>query len=264
MDFLYGVPALVLLLLAVVIAVAIVGAGQVYIHNRFHTADFASHHQVGGVIIQISGTIYAVILGFVTVVAWQHFVEARNLVVRESNAAVSAWHTAIGLPSPLRERLRSDMLSYARTMVDSEWPLMRHGAFDRGVFRLTLDSIDATARAQPTNAAEANALNWTMQQLLVLHGAREERIAINGSGISWFEWLVLLIGAASIICFCWLFQSGKARIRLLMTSVFVTLVVSLLVLLFELQYPFRSDIGIAADAWRNIIAHIHEVEADEH
>jgi hypothetical protein len=31
-------------------------------------------------------------------------------------------------------------------------------------------------------------------------------------------------------------------------------------MLFELQYPFRSDIGIAPDAWRGALAHVHEMQ----
>ena len=75
-----------------------------------------------------------------------------------------------------------------------------------------------------------------------------------------FEWLVLLIGATCIICFCWLFELRNARVQILMTSTVVTIIVSILVLLFELQYPFRSDIGIGPELWQGAHAHLHEME----
>jgi hypothetical protein len=34
----------------------------------------------------------------------------------------------------------------------------------------------------------------------------------------------------------------------------------MMVLLFELQYPFRSDIGVGADAWRDAVKHIHQMQ----
>src|SRR5262249_25558907 len=89
-------------------------------------------------------------------------------------------------------------------------------------------------------------------------------IAVNGSGVSWFEWLVLLLGAACVICFCWLFGLRNPRTQLLMTATVVTVIVSILVLLFELQYPFRSDVGIGPDAWKAAVAHIRHMETDEH
>ena len=72
MTFLYGIPAPLLLLLALVVAVAAAGAGQGFVHRRFRSQDFIAHNEVGGVIIAVSGTLYAVMLGFLTVAVWQH------------------------------------------------------------------------------------------------------------------------------------------------------------------------------------------------
>jgi hypothetical protein len=47
------------------------------------------------------------------------------------------------------------------------------------------------------------------------------------------------------------------RVHLLMTAAVAIVVVSVLVLLFELQYPFRSGLGIPPDAWDSFIEHIH-------
>ena len=261
-DLLYSVPAALLLFAAVVIAIAVFGAGQIYVHRRFSRQDFVAHNEVGGIIIAVTGTLYAVVLGFLTVVVWQHFLEARELVVLEAGADVDAWHTAVGLPSAVRQRVREDMLSYAKIMIDREWPMMRLGGFDPGAAAVAMDAIDATGSLVPGNMGESNAQAATMQQLGVMHDARQRRIAVNGSGVSWFEWLVLLVGATCVICFCWLFGLRNPRTQLLMTSTVVTIIVSILVLLFELQFPFRSDVGIGPDAWRAAVTHIHQMETE--
>jgi hypothetical protein len=49
--------------------------------------------------------------------------------------------------------------------------------------------------------------------------------------------------------------------HLLMTSTVTTIIVSTLVLLFELQYPFRSDVGISPDAWMGAVDHIHQMQS---
>jgi len=259
----YSMPAALLLLVAVAISVAFFGAGQIYVHARFSSQDFVAHNEVGGIIIAVTGTLYAVVLGFLTVVVWQHFLEARELVVLEAGADVDAWHTAVGLPAAVRERVRHDMLRYATIMIDREWPMMRLGSFDRDAAAVAMDAIDATGALVPGNMGQSNAQAATMQQLGVMHDARQRRIAVNGSGVSWFEWLVLLIGATCVICFCWLFGLRNPRTQLLMTSTVVTIVVSILVLLFELQSPFRSAVGIGPDAWKAAVTHIHQMETDE-
>ena len=53
-----------------------------------------------------------------------------------------------------------------------------------------MDAIDATGTLVPRNMGESDAQTVTLEQLDVMHDARQRRIAINRSGVSWFEWLV--------------------------------------------------------------------------
>jgi hypothetical protein len=258
---LYGIPAVFLLVATLIIAVALAGAGQTLVHRYFRSQDLIRHNEVGGIMIVVAGTFYAVVLGFLTVVVWQHYIDARQLVVLESDAAIDAWHTSVGLPPAVRDRVRSDMVSYANIMVAKEWPLMRRGAFDSGAAMISMDAIDAAGAYVPANSGQSNAQIVTMQQLGVLHDARQQRIASNESGVSGFEWVILLMGAVCIICFCWLFGLTSTGMQLLMTSTVVTIIVAILVLLFELQYPFRSDVGIGPDAWKGAVEHIHQMQS---
>jgi hypothetical protein len=155
------------------------------------------------------------------------------------------------------------MLAYANAIISREWPLMRRGSFDPEIAMLGMDPIDATGSFTPANLSEANAQTLTMQQLTILHDARQRRIGMLNHGVSWFAWLVLLIGGICIICFCWLFGVKNKRTQLVMTSTVVAIIVMIMVLLFELQYPFRSDVGIGADAWQLAVDHIHEMQAGE-
>jgi hypothetical protein len=223
--------------------------------------DFIAHNEVGGIIIAVSGTLYAVMLGLLTVAMWQHYLEARQLVVMESDADIDVWHTAVGLPAPVRERVRSDMVRYAGVMTTREWPLMKSGGYDATAGTIGMDAINATGSLVPANAGQSNAQAAALQQLTIMHDARQQRIAVNMIGLSWFEWLILLIGAVCIVCFCWLFGLRNIRVHLLMTSTVTTIIVSTLILLFELQFPFRSDVGIHPDAWSDALAHIHEMQS---
>jgi hypothetical protein len=260
MTLLYRIPSILLLLLAIIVAVSAACGGQIYVHRRFHSQDFVQHNDVGGFIIAVVGTLYAVVLGFLTVIVWQHFSETRELVAHESAAAADAWHTAIGLPPPVRERVRNDLLDYAHAMIDREWHEMRSGGFDIGADLKLADALGTTGSYLPSNAGESNAQAATLEHLTALHDDRQRRIEGNGRAVSRLEWLVLFIGAVCVIGFCWLFGLKNEYTHLLMTSAVAVLIVSMLVLLFELQYPFRSDIGIGADVWKETVEHIRLIE----
>jgi len=263
MTFLYSIPAGLLLLVMLVLSIVLAAFGQTMVHRHFRSQDFIAHNDVGGIIITVSGALYAVVLGFLTVVVWQHYIDARQLVVQESDADIDAWHSAVGLPAEVRQHVRSDMLKYAQIMVAQEWPLMRRGSFEEQSALITMDAIDTVGSMVPADWRESNAQAATLQLLTTMHDARQQRIAINADGVSGFEWAVLLIGALCIICFCWLFGVRNKRMQLVMTSTVVTIVVSILVLLFELQYPFRSDVGIGPEAWTGALAHIHGMQNGE-
>jgi hypothetical protein len=253
--------ALLLLVLVTTTAVAAACAGQTYVHSRFRAFDFVRHNEVGGFIVAVVGSLYGVLLGFMTVIGWQHFSEARQVVGQESAAAVDAWHTSVGMPAEPRARVRKDMLLYAESMVDREWPAMRSGSYDKDADLIVMDSIAAAGTFTPTNAKESNAQSSTLTQLGELHDYRWHRLADNESGISSFEWLVLLIGAACIVTFCWLFGLENKDVHLLMTSAVTIVVSATLVLLFELQFPFQSDLRIPASDWSGAIAHIHAMQS---
>jgi hypothetical protein len=260
MDLLYNAPAALLLFLVLGVSIAAALGAQIFIHRRFNGGDFVEHNEVGGVIIVVVASLYAVLLGFMTVVAWEHFQESREIVVVESDAAIDAWHTAVGLSPSIRTRVRQDMIKYAHVMVDKEWSLMKKGQSDPSAVMLSMDAIEATGGFLPKDFAQSNAQNATLQQLGVLHDARQRRIGMNEGGISWFEWLILVCGALCIICFCWLFGGSRPAVHLIMTATVVIMIASTLVLLFELQYPFRSSIGVGPSAWIEALKHISEME----
>lgn len=261
LDFLYSIPSAVLLIAALAVTIALACGGQLLVHRRFASGNFVAHNEVGGIMITVAGTIYAVILGFLTVSAWEHYQEARELVVQEADASIDVWHVAVGLPDMVRARIRTDMVHYAGIMAANEWPLMRRGSYDPGAAMIGMDAIDAAGSFRPADNGESNAQSATMQQLTILHDARQRRVTGNESGVSGFEWLVLAIGAICIICFCWLFGLTNQRTQLLMTATVTTMIVTVLVLLFELQYPFRSDVGVGPDSWTGAVDHIHQMQS---
>ncbi len=121
---------------------------------------------------------------------------------------------------------------------------MRTRGFDLGADAIVMDAIGAAGAFTPANLKQANAQSATLQQLSALHDYRQRRLSANGSGTAKFEWLVLIVGAACIVGFCWLFGLENQKVHLLMTSAVTVIVTTTLVLLFELQSPFQSDLRI--------------------
>jgi len=258
---LLALPAIELLVVALFLALLFACGGQWLVHRIFNRHDFVQHNEVGGFIIAVAGTLYAVLLGFLTVVAWQHFADARQHVTLEAAAATDTWHAALGLPAAYRSRVRNDLLQYAKLMVNDEWPEMRAGTFDKSGDLIIMDAIGAAGNFTPANTMQSNSQALTMTQLGELHDGRLRRLTDNEVEISGFEWVVLFLGALCITCFCWLFGLSNRAVHLFMTSAVTIIITAMLVLLFELQSPFRSSLRIGPDSWTGVIAHIHAMQA---
>src|SRR5689334_7652957 len=102
---------------------------------------------------------------------------------------------------------------------------MRRGGIDPNLAIINMDAIDAAFSFKPKDVGEGNAQVETMQQLTIVHDARQQRIGVNRAGIACFEWLVLGVGGTCILCFCWLFGVANERVHLLMTSTVATIMV---------------------------------------
>ncbi len=112
-------------------AVAVGCGGQLLVQRVFKDAEFVAHNDVAGFIIAVVGTLYAVVLGFVTVIVWQQYDATRERVALETASVADAWHSSVGLAAPVRVGRETRHAGYAQTMVHDEWPLMRSGGFSR-------------------------------------------------------------------------------------------------------------------------------------
>jgi hypothetical protein len=87
-----------------------------------------SANSVIGVIYGATYVLYGITLAFSLYLANQETNEARETVEREAGSLEGMFEIAEQLPQPQRDRIQELTESYARTVVEKEWPLMERGA----------------------------------------------------------------------------------------------------------------------------------------
>ncbi len=253
MTALYALPAWVVLLGAVVIAVALACGGHVAVRRAFPGVDFRGHNDVGGIVLGVTGGLFAVMLAFIVAIVWQEFDAASQRVAVEAGAATDLWHTSRGLPAPLGPAVRRNLVEYAGLMVEDEWPAMRRGGSSKRAENALTRTFEDVAQFRPADAGAGNVQSASLQYLGVLHDARHHRLDDNNSGVSPFEWTILLIGALVIVGICYLVGLPELRTQLLMTGAVAAMIASTFVLIFELDYPFRGDLAVAPTGWQEFL-----------
>jgi len=235
----------------IVIAMVAVALGaQLGIKRLAGTYDFSAHNAVAGMMLSVAGIVYAVVLGFVVVVAWQAFQRADTTAFAEVNAVGDMYRYAPTLGEPLATTVRADLRRYIRLEIDDDWPAMERGATDAASLeqanRLVADFVRAPA--QSNSFARSREMDL-LQQLI---DSRRSRIYSNAGSVGVQLWATLIIGSILTIGMTFVFGMQNFRVHLLLTAMTTTMIGIMFVLILDLDQPFRGNASHSIHYWSNL------------
>lgn len=229
------------------------------------------HHEIAGHFIGVVGVIYAVLVAFVVVTAWQTNDHAKDLTMQEQHDVDDLFHLDDAFHNAAGDTIRLMLADYASVMTE-EWKEMKRGD------RLCLDTPESCPPYSSKPSQEANRLAHcirkatfdlvpaTSQQQVVyeegirlvqhLSESREERRrryqerALQGS-----LWFSFFLGAV-ILVFMTYFVEGQSRVlHAIRTSGFFAMIGMLLALAFIFDRPFVGADQISGSEWSVMRTH---------
>jgi uncharacterized membrane protein YeiB len=247
--------------LVVIIAVV---AGFVALHavlqRRFKSDVLRRHNDVAGYLFSAVGVLYAVLLGFSVVVVWQKYDATVSNVQTEVDAAADLYHVVDGLPTQPRGAIRDKLAGYARTVIDVEWPAM---AANRGVPDAGANLLDAISYSintfSPVDIRQGNVQQVALQDQQRLFDARRQRLIYAAPAVPVVLWFALIMGALSMVAFCYIFGVENRPAQLLMTAILVGLIAILFCVVYEFATPFSGSVTISSDGWSYFTQRMHEI-----
>src|SRR5581483_3947364 len=107
----------------IVLIVAVFAAAIHYaVQRSFPYERLRKHNDVAGFLFSVVGVIYAVVLGFVVVVAWQKYDTTVANADTEVAAVSDLYRGVAPFPAPLRSLVRHELHHYIDVMINDEWP----------------------------------------------------------------------------------------------------------------------------------------------
>jgi hypothetical protein len=100
-------------------------AGLVLVQRLVPPERREGQNDVAGFIYAVLGVAYAVLLAFVVIAVWQDYETAKTNVDSKAHELAGVYYNASQLPE--RTRIRHLARTYARVVVQEEWPLMKRG-----------------------------------------------------------------------------------------------------------------------------------------
>jgi hypothetical protein len=261
----------------VIVALLVVGGSLfgtlllLVIFHRLLPVDLRSaHNDVAGFTIAIVGVIYAVLLAFIAVSAWESHGKAQEVVQIEANMVGNLYVDSVGLPPEVRFPIWRCLRDYTKTVVEVEWPSQHRGQLNLAGWAslITLNSILASFK--PLDGSTIALKTELIRVADDLFQARRNRLEAANSGIPAVMWLITLSGGALTIIFSFFFGMPDFRIHIAFSGMLAVSLALVFVLILALDRPFRGDLAISTERFDEIIngivpamkVDLHEVLAD--
>jgi len=242
------VQSLIILVASVVLALA----GMAVVRRSTRISTLEAHNEVAGAVYQTLATVYAILLAFVCVVAWERYDAAGNDALHEANTITSLHELAQGFSAPAREQLDAGLLHYTQLVVDDEWERMASGQESQGAER-GIDELWQQYHELPQSDRQQPEYVESLHQMTALEDARGVRLDTATGQIPRILWVVLILGAAIAVSFTYLFGVQNFWSQTLITMALTVTISGVLVLTFVLDDPFRGDVRVRPEA-------LHQVE----
>jgi hypothetical protein len=195
--------------------------------------------------LSVIGTMFAVMLAFVILLALQSYQRAREGTSVEAIAVSELHSVASVFESPTSDRLQGGLVCYTRAVIEDEWPAMGEGRSSELV-QSWIDKLQREfANADPQGARQETAYGQWFDEQAQRREGRRERLAEATPFVPVPLWLVLGIGASLTIAY--MVAQADRRERPIIQSIpigFVTaLVTAGLLVIFFLDHPYADTGG---------------------
>jgi multisubunit Na+/H+ antiporter MnhB subunit len=201
--------------------------------GHFRDSDRASS------VLGFLGLGFAIVLGFVVLLAFEGYSNAKTKAETEATAVFEQYELAARFsPAKRRERVQGELVCYARSVINEEWPAMKRGRTSP-VAELWLERLEGEVRDR-----NAGSLEW-FEDTDRRDEGRRGRLLEARSVLPTLLWVMLIIGAAAVVAFILLYADPTERpLGQVMFSggVSALVVVSLLVISL-LASPFQNQDG---------------------
>jgi hypothetical protein len=240
-------------LLIVILSILLSLAGMYMVRRRVAFARLKENNEVAGFIYSMIGIVYAVLLGFVVVDVWEKYSDTENSVHEEAVHIGILLRGAQALPEASRRPLQEGLLTYAKSVVEEEWPTMAKGQQNPATTEAYDNIWKVYYEIQPQSEREKIFYQEAVNGLSELSHSRRFRLLSSRSGLPVTLWVLLVGGGGIAVGFTYLFGIESARTQSFMVASLAGLIGFILFLVISLDYPFSGDLSIEPEAIKRVI-----------
>lgn len=246
MYFLTTRPVGVLLLLLLLFT-AFAMAGPLLIRRHIPLDKLRINNEVAGFKFATIGVLYAVLLAFVVIIAWERFHDAERALAAEAGSAATIYRLSAGLGETTGAALRSRVSAYLKSILEDDWPAMAAGHSSPATTRALSGMYQDLVRYRPSDLHDSDLQVELFSEFDKLTEARRERLVMAEGTVPNVIWFVLVLGAVLTIAFTFFFGTPSVLTQSLMTGALAALIFSGLLVIIAIDRPFTGAVVISRE-----------------
>ena len=251
-------PSAAICTVIMLIAIAFSIIGVLIVRRYIERAKLKSHHDIAGPLFATLGVIYAVLLGFTTVIVWQQYDDANMTLTREANYYADIYRDTNGLSHEFQPKVRAALDAYIDAVINDEWKVIGYGQRSEKVQELAAKVWDLYTSYEPQTETQKIFLSESVRKMNEAGEMRRQRLMDANTGLNPVLWMVLIVGGCITISFTFFFGSDNLVLQLIMTTLLAALIALLLFTILAMDYPYSGDLSVKPEALVQILAHIKD------
>ncbi|MBS1999066.1 MAG: DUF4239 domain-containing protein [Cyanobacteria bacterium SZAS LIN-2] len=255
--------SVILWIVIAVAAVTVSCTGVIFVRKSINTEVLRNHHEATDPMMACVGTLFAILLGFLVANSMTRFEEARINVQEEAGAAGDIFRLARSLPPPTNTKIMSDVVAYFDAVCDEEFKLMEDGKMSDRCWKIYSDLWQDCTKYDPQTQGQSNLHQGMVEGMTTLGECRRARNAQISYCLPRVLWIVVAVGAVSIILFTLFFGVSSLSLQLCMTSIVTLVLVLNIYLLAAFDSPFSGQVKVQATPFEVNKKLFHDAMAGE-
>ncbi len=246
------------------LSVVAVACAVVALLQKFATPTGRTHNnELGTTIFELLTVLYAIVLAFVLITAWENKEAAGQVTYREANELVDVYWSAAALEPEQRDQVREMVRAYTNEVIDQEWPAMRDQEPVSSEGLMLLDAMRApVAGAQTDDDVTQARLDATQGGVLAISEFRTERLFAAQSGLSAAMWTVLVPGAILVFAVMLTLGTPTRKYQFVLVGLISGMVALMLFATYQLEYPFSRSGATDPVAYETAIERFDMIDAN--
>src|SRR5215211_6616892 len=241
------------LILTICVPVLVAVVGLVVVQRLVPPERREEQNNVAGFIYAVLGVAYAVVLAFMLIAVWEDYNTAQTNVESEAHELAGVYFLASQLPEPQRTTIRDLARTYARVVVEQEWPKMEQGQTSPRAESLLRQLRLKLLEFDPSTEGEQVLYERGLTQLHDATDARRSRLLEVREGIPNLLWVVIVGGGVVTVSFTYLFGLKSNAAHSLMVAALTLVICGILFTIGEFDYPFSGVVEIRPDAFKEVL-----------